>query len=65
MSGGKAQETARGEAIQEADLLGDNAEDVDADLQRESLCLVHKPNHDLHYRERPCRRRTEKVRQCQ
>ncbi len=44
---GNAQERARGEAIQETDLLGDNAEDVEADLQR------------------PCRWRTEKVRQCQ
>ncbi len=41
---GNAQETARGEAIQEADLLGDNAEEVDADLQREPICLTHKPN---------------------
>ncbi len=29
---GNAQETARGEVIQETDLLGDNAEGVDADL---------------------------------
>ncbi len=28
---GNTQETARGEAIQETDLFGDNAEDVDAD----------------------------------
>ncbi len=42
---GNAQETARGEAIQATDLLGDNAEDVDADLQREPLRLMHKPNH--------------------
>ncbi len=28
---GNVQETARGEAIQETELLGDNAEDVDAD----------------------------------
>ncbi len=34
----------RGEAIQEIDLLADNAEDVDADLQREPLCLKHKLN---------------------
>ncbi len=47
MYGGKATAPGRkrsGEAIQEACLLGDNAEDVDADLQREPLCLVHKPN---------------------
>ncbi len=31
---GNGQETVRGEAIQETDLVGDNAEDVDADLQR-------------------------------
>ncbi len=31
---GNAQEAALGEEIQESDLLGDNAEDVDADLQR-------------------------------
>ncbi len=41
---GNAQETARGEAIQEADPLGDNTEDVDVDLQREPICLKHKPN---------------------
>ncbi len=35
---GNAQETARGESIQETDLLGDNAEDVDAELQREPIC---------------------------
>ncbi len=44
MKEGNTQETARGEAIQETDLLGDNAEDVDADLQRKPLCLMHKPN---------------------
>ncbi len=32
---GNAQETARGEAIQETDLLSDKAEDVDEDLQRD------------------------------
>ncbi len=41
---GNAQETARGKAIQETDLLGDNAEDVDADLQREPICLMHISN---------------------
>ncbi len=34
----------RGKVIQETDLLGDNAEDVDADLQREPICLTHKPS---------------------
>ncbi len=41
---GNALETARGEAIQETYLLGDNAEDVDADLQREPICFMHIPN---------------------
>ncbi len=39
-----AQVTVGGEAIQETDLLGDNAEDVDADLQHEPICLMHIPN---------------------
>ncbi len=34
----------RGEAIKETDLRGDNAEDVDADIQREAICLKHKPS---------------------
>ncbi len=41
---GNAQEKARGEAIQETDLLGDNPENVDADLQREPIRLKHKRN---------------------
>ncbi len=43
---GNGQETVRGEVIQETDLVGDDAEDVDADLQREPKCLIHNmPDH--------------------
>ncbi len=38
---GNAQETAHGKVIQEINHLGDNAEDVDADLQRAPICLMH------------------------
>ncbi len=43
-----AQETVRGEVIQKIDLVGDYTEDVDTDLLRESMCLMHNmANHSV------------------